>query len=116
MKRSHEPVFWALFGAGGMLSALVGPVLILVTGLLVPAGLWLPSDAMSYEHMQAFAGHWLGKLVILAVIALFLWHAMHRVYHGLHDLGVRTGTPAMAACYGTALGATLITAFLLFLS
>ena len=113
MKRSNEPIFWALFGAGGVLSALVGPVLILVTGLLVPAGLWLPSDAMSYERMQAFAGHSLGKLAILAVIALCLWHAMHRVYHGLHDLGVRTGAPAMAACYGTALGATVMTAFLL---
>ena len=115
MKRSHEPIFWALFGAGGMLSALVGPVLILVTGLLVPAGLWLPPDAMSYERMQAFAGNWLGKLVIVALIALFLWHAMHRVYHGLHDLGVRTGTAAMAACYGLALVATLIAGLLVLL-
>ena len=112
MKRSNEPIFWVLFGAGGVLSALVGPVLILVTGLLVPTGLWLPSEAMSYERMQAFAGNWLGKLVIVAVIALFLWHGMHRVYHGLHDLGVRTGRAAMAACYGTALAATLIAAVL----
>jgi succinate dehydrogenase subunit D len=115
MKRSHEPIFWALFGAGGMLSALVGPVLILVTGLLVPAGLGLPSDAMSYERVHAFAGHWLGALAILAVISLFLWHAMHRVYHALHDLGVRTGKAAMAACYGVALVATLVAAVLLLL-
>lgn len=115
MKRSNEPVFWALFGAGGVLSALVGPVLILVTGLLIPAGRWLPADAMSYERMQAFAGNGLGKLVIVAVIGLFLWHGMHRVYHGLHDLGVRTGKAAMAACYGTALGATLIAAVLVLL-
>jgi fumarate reductase subunit D len=112
MKRSNEPIFWSLFGAGGVLSALIGPALILVTGLLVPAGLWLPGDTMSYERMQAFAGNWLGKLVIVAVISLFLWHGMHRVYHGLHDLGLRTGTPAMAACYGLALAATLIAAAL----
>jgi fumarate reductase subunit D len=112
MKRSNEPIFWSLFGAGGVLSALVGPVLILVTGLLVPAGIWLPSDAMSFERMQAFAGHWLGKLVILAVISLFLWHGMHRVYHGLHDIGMHARTGAMVVCYGVALAGTLATAWL----
>jgi len=115
MKRSHEPIFWALFGAGGMLSALIGPVLILITGVLVPAGLGLPSDAMSYERMHAFALHGLGGLAILAVISLFLWHAMHRIHHGLHDLGVRTGKAGMVACYGVALVATLVAAVLLLL-
>jgi fumarate reductase subunit D len=112
MKRSNEPIFWSLFGAGGVLSALVGPALILVTGLLVPAGVWLPSDAMSFAHMQAFAGHWLGKLAIVAVISLFLWHGMHRVYHGLHDIGVHAGRGAMVLCYGVALVATLLSIWL----
>jgi fumarate reductase subunit D len=112
MKRSNEPIFWSLFGAGGVLSALVGPALILVTGLLVPAGIWLPSDAMSFARMQAFAGHWLGKLVIVAVISLFLWHGMHRVYHGLHDIGVHAGRGAMVVCYGVAFVATLLSAWL----
>jgi fumarate reductase subunit D len=48
----------------------------------------------------------------MQIVDTDVWHGMHRVYHGLHDLGVRTGTPAMAACYGTALGATLIAAVL----
>jgi fumarate reductase subunit D len=112
MKRSNEPIFWSLFGAGGVLSALVGPVLILVTGLLIPAGVWLSSDAMSFARMEAFAGNWLGKLAIVAVISLFLWHGMHRVYHGLHDIGVHAGRGAMVLCYGLALAATLIAAAL----
>ena len=39
MKRSNEPIFWSLFGAGGMLSALVAPILIFITGIIAPIGL-----------------------------------------------------------------------------
>jgi fumarate reductase subunit D len=47
------------------------------------------------------------------VISLFLFHAVHRIYHGLHDLGVHAGTGAMVAAYGSALAGTLIAAYLL---
>ena len=33
MKRSNAPIFWLLFGAGGMLSALLGSMLIFITGI-----------------------------------------------------------------------------------
>ena len=79
--RSHEPVFWSLFGAGGVVSALVLPVLIVITGIAVPLGL-IPAEAMSYERMSHFAGSWLAKPILAAVIALPMWHAAHRVYHG----------------------------------
>jgi len=110
MKRSHEPVVWSLFGAGGVLSALFGPVLILITGVLVPAGILPADDAMSFGRMQEFAGHWIGKAVIVAIISLFLWHGMHRIYHSLHDVGVHAGTGMKIACYGLALAATAICA------
>ena len=50
---------------------------------------------------------------LLAVISLFLFHSVHRIYHGLHDLGVHAGTGAMVAAYGSAAVGTLITAYLL---
>ena len=86
-KRSNAPIFWSLFGAGGMLSALIGPALVFVTGIAVPLGFLLGTDAMSYPRMLHFAGNWAGKAFVFAVIALFLWHAAHRIFHSLHDLG-----------------------------
>jgi len=114
MKRSHEPIFWSLFGAGGVLSALVAPILIFITGIITPIGMWMPPEALDYARVLGFAQHWLGKLLVLAVISLFLFHAAHRIYHGLHDVGVHAGTGAMAASYGGALLGTLAAAALLF--
>jgi len=39
MKRSIAPIFWLLFGAGGMLAALTGPAMVLITGLAAPTGI-----------------------------------------------------------------------------
>ena len=113
MKRSNEPIFWSLFGAGGMLSALIAPILIFITGIIAPIGLWLPPNALDYSRVLGFAHHWLGKLIILAGISLFLFHAVHRIYHGLHDIGIHAGIGAMVAAYGSALLGTLIAAYLL---
>ena len=113
MKRTNEPVFWSLFGAGGVLSALLGPILILITGIVVPTGTGMPPDAMAYRRVLALAQSWWGKAALLAVISLFLWHAMHRIYHSLHDLGIHAGTAARILCYGLALAATLAAAYLL---
>ena len=113
LQRSNAPIFWALFGAGGMLSALLGPMLVFITGLAVPLGLLLPPDTMSYANMLAFAQHLIGKGFIFAIIALFLWHAAHRIFHSLHDIGIHAGTGAKLLCYGLAMLGTLITAYAL---
>jgi fumarate reductase subunit D len=39
--RTNEPIFWSLFGAGGVVVAFVLPMLILLTGIAYPLG-WLP--------------------------------------------------------------------------
>ena len=110
MKRSNAPIFWLLFGAGGMLAALFGPVLVLVTGIAAPLGWPSGSGTMAYPRTLAFAQGWLGKGFLFAVIALFAWHAAHRLYHSLHDIGVHTGAGARLACYGGALAVSLVAA------
>lgn len=110
MKRSNAPIFWLLFGAGGMLSALLGPMLVFITGIAVPLGWPLAPTLLSYPRALALAQHWAGKGFVFVVIALFAWHAAHRIFHSLHDLRLRNGAAAMAACYGAALAVTLIVA------
>ena len=110
MKRSNAPVFWLLFGAGGMLSALLGTALVFITGIAAPLG-WPPAThLLSYARMLAFAQHPAGKGFVFVVIALFAWHAAHRLLHSLHDLGIHKSAAAKLACYGAALGITLIVA------
>jgi fumarate reductase subunit D len=113
IKRSNKPIFWSLFGAGGMLSALVGPMLIFLTGIAIPLGLLLPADTMSYERMLAFAQNGLAKLAVLAVVSLFLFHGLHRMYHCLHDVGIKVGSRLKALFHGVAIVGTLAATILL---
>jgi len=101
-KRSHEPVFWGLFGAGGMLSAFITPVMILITGILIPLGI-MDKQVFSYEKIHFFATTWYGAAIVLVLITLPLWHTLHRIFHGLHDLGVKRGRDwQQVICYGFA--------------
>ena len=114
MKRSNDPIFWSLFGAGGMLAALVGPALVLITGIAVPLGILVSRDLMQYQRMLGFAQHWLGKIVVFAVIVLFLWHAACRIYHMLHDFGIHATTATKFVSYGPAFAASVFAAYALF--
>ena len=110
MKRSNAPIFWLLFGAGGMLSALIGAMLIFITGIAAPLGIVLPRDVMSYTKVLAFTQHWVGKGFVFVIISLFLWHSAHRIFHSLHDIGVHADLGVKFACYGGALAGTLVAA------
>lgn len=107
MKRSNEPIFWSLFGAGGMLAALIGPALVFITGIAVPFGIIFAPDTMSYAHMVAFAQNWVGKIFIFAVVSLFLWHAAHRIHILMHDFGVHAVTVVRLFTYGFAFVGTV---------
>lgn len=80
LKRSNEPPVWLMFSAGGTIAALAFPALILILGLLIPFGLVSP------DNLIAFAHHWFGKIVFLALTIFPMWSGIHRLHLGLHDL------------------------------
>jgi len=110
--RTNEPIFWSLFGAGGVVVAFVLPMLILLTGIAYPLGL-LPEEAFSYDRMVAVASNPFGKLFILIVISLTLWHGLHRIFLSLHDFGIEKRNWQRWLLYGFAAVCTLVTAVLL---
>lgn len=97
-KRSDEPIWWGLFGAGGTWFAMITPVTILVLGILAPLGI-IDAEALSYERVSGFATSLIGGLFVIGTLALPMWHAMHRVHHGMHDLKIHTGVAGKIACY-----------------
>ncbi|WP_299664478.1 fumarate reductase subunit FrdD [uncultured Psychromonas sp.] len=100
--RSHEPIFWGLFGAGGMLTAFLTPVMVVITGLLIPLGL-MDAEHLSYEKLHQFVSSWYGAPIVLVLVALPLWHTLHRIFHSLHDLGIKRGRDwQQVICYGFA--------------
>ena len=110
-RRSNAPIFWLLFGAGGVLAALFGTALVFITGLAAPLGWLLPERTLSFPRVLGMAQHPLGKAFLFAVVSLFAWHAVHRIFHSLHDVGIHAGALAKLLCYGTALVVTVVAAW-----
>ncbi|MCY4640502.1 MAG: fumarate reductase subunit D [Chloroflexi bacterium] len=94
MRPSNEPFFWAMFSAGGMVTALLLPVLVVITGFLVPAGV------VEFAQLESLFDFWPVRLVVFGVVFLALFHAAHRIRHTLKDLGLRSvATPLAVVCY-----------------
>ena len=108
-QRSHEPIAWSLFGAGGMVVAFITPALVIISGLLLPAGL-----SIDYSMLLALLQSVWGKLAIFTIISLQLFHAAHRLHHSLHDLHIE-GRPMLQlwVFYGGATALSLLALALL---
>ena len=105
--RTNEPLFWALFGGGGMVSVFLMPVLIVIFAFLVPFGVFGGAEG-TYETMHGLLTNWFASLVIFLVLALVLWHAAHRFFHSLHDLKIHPPEIVRVMIYGVALLAPAI--------
>ena len=102
MRPSNEPFFWAMFSAGGVIIALLLPVLIVITGFVVPA------EGIEFDQLERLFNNVLVRLIILGVAFFSFVHAAHRLRHTLKDLGLRSvATPLAVLCYAAALAGTV---------
>jgi fumarate reductase subunit D len=112
-KRSIEPLLWLLFSAGGVLAALLIPVLLLLFGVAFPLG-WLAPP--SHGHLLAVLGHPLVRLLLFLLCALALFHWAHRFRYTLYDgLQIKHLNELInVLCYGGAIVGSVLAGFLLF--
>jgi succinate dehydrogenase subunit D len=112
IKYHPEPELWMLFSAGGIVSAMLMPILVLLFGIAFPLG-WLAPP--SYAHMRALLANPLVGLVLFGLFVLSLFHWAHRFRHTLYDgLQIKHLNELIAlVCYGGAVAGTVAAAYLL---
>ena len=110
--RHPEPLLWMLFSAGGVLSAMLMPILVFLFGVAFPVG-WLA--APSHERMLVVLGDPLTRLVLFGLCVLSLFHWAHRFRHTLYDgLQIKHLNEVIALLtYGSAVVGSVAAAYLL---
>jgi fumarate reductase subunit D len=111
-KRPIEPLLWLLFSAGGVLAALLIPILLLLFGLAFPLG-WL--SAPRYEYLLAVLRNPLTRIVLFFLCMLALFHGAHRFRFTLYDgLQIKHLNELInLCCYGGAIVGTVAAGYLL---
>jgi fumarate reductase subunit D len=101
-KRSIEPLLWLLFSAGGVMAALMLPVLVFLFGIAFPLG-WL--SAPTHEHLLAVLRHPLSRVILFLLCLLSLFHWAHRFRYTLYDgLQIKHLNELISVlCYGGAI-------------
>jgi fumarate reductase subunit D len=108
-----EVLAWALFSAGGFVSAILLPVHVAILGVAFAAG-WLPDKALSYGRILHLVQNPITKLYLLALISLPLYHWAHRFRFAIHhQFGIHLRRLVALGCYGTAVVGTGLTAWVL---
>ena len=106
MKRTIEPFWWSLFGAGGVVSAFFVPVLLFLNGIAVPLG-WI--ELRGYESLLALVKTPFTRVFLAVVISFSMFHWAHRFRFTLYDgLQLKHLNELIAVlCYGSAAVVTL---------
>jgi fumarate reductase subunit D len=113
-KRSIEPLLWLMFSAGGVLSALLMPILLLLFGLAFPqefGGL----EPTHYGRLRDVLFHPLSRVALFLLCMLSLFHWAHRFRYTLYDgLQIKHLNEVINfLCYGGAVVGSVVAAIVL---
>lgn len=89
---TNEPFWWLLFSAGGVVSAMIVPAMMIATVMMGARG-WVSHEAgvspehyaLTYFHFKALLANPICKLIMFVMFALPMFHCMHRVRHTLEE-------------------------------
>jgi len=111
-KRTIEPLLWLVFSAGGVVVALLIPVLLFLFGLAFPLG-WLSPP--SHGHLLAVLGHPVTRVALFLLCLLALFHWAHRFRYTLYDgLQIKHLSELINVfCYGGAIVGSVLAGYLL---
>lgn len=111
-RRSAEPLLWMVFSAGGVVAALLVPVLVLLFGLAFPLA-WLSPP--SHARMLAVFQHPLTRVVLFVACVLSVFHGAHRFRYTLYDgLQIKHLNELINLfCYGGAIALSIWAGYLL---
>jgi fumarate reductase subunit D len=111
-KRPIEPLLWLLFSAGGVLAALLLPVLLFLFGLAFPLGWLSPPE---YGHLLGVLRHPLTRAALFLLCMLSLFHWAHRFRYTLYDgLQIKHLNELINLfCYGGAVVGSVVAGFIL---
>ena len=102
--RSDEPMYWLMFGAGGMVAAIVLPAIMVV----------LQHCVLNLGQVYSIFSNWFLSLCVFGVVFLLSFYALHRMHHSSHDFGIHSKLTWYIA-YGTAAAISFISLGLQFL-
>lgn len=111
-RRTVEPFLWILFSAGGVLAALMIPILLFLFGVAFPLG-WLSPPG--HAHLLGILRSPLTRIVLFFLCALSLCHWAHRFRFTLYDgLQIKHLNEVInALCYGAVVAGTAAAGYLL---
>lgn len=105
--RSDEPMYWLMFGAGGMVASIVLPAIMVI---LIVAGLTaddLQHGMLNLGQIASVFSNWFLSLVVFGIVFLLSFYALHRMHHSSHDFGIHSKATWYIA-YGTAAAISFI--------
>jgi len=110
-RRTVEPLLWTLFSVGGVLAAMLIPILMWLFALAFPLG-WLA--APGYDTLLPLLSHPLARVGGSLLCLLWLLHAAHRLRYTLYDgLQIKHLDGVInLVCYGGAIAGSAWAAYL----